>query len=58
MCWIEVPNRVVCEEVQARIDSDPRAVLITDADRPGAGARLAIALAFLTGVLVGWLWSM
>ena len=56
MCWIEVPNRVIREEVQSRIDSDPRAIVITAADRSVVRGLISFVIAFGTGVLAGLLW--
>ena len=56
MCWIEVPNRLIGEEVQARLDADPRAVAITTADRSVARGVVSFLVAFGAGVLAGLLW--
>lgn len=55
MCWIEVPSRAIREEVQARIDSDSRAIMFTEPKRTSTVPRIAVIVAFAVGVVIGWL---
>jgi len=55
MCWIEVPNHAIAEEVRARLDVDSTAVAIGEPRRGGVWTCTIIAVAFITGAVVGWL---
>ena len=57
MCWIDVQDEAVREELHARIDTDPAAFrgLGTQANR---WAEVVVAVgAFGAGLLVGLLWG-
>lgn len=56
MCWIEIPNVAVCEEVRARLDVDPKAIVFTEVEPRAARKWRAVCFAFSVGVATGWLW--
>jgi hypothetical protein len=54
MCWIQIPDKAVSEEVLARIESDSAAVRVECRQRCSNSWWLAaLAAAFIAGVLVG-----
>jgi hypothetical protein len=55
MCWIEVPNYTIAEEVRARLESDPSAVVLSAPRGGRVWTWTLIAVAFITGAVVGWL---
>lgn len=56
MCWIEVPNHAIADEVRARLDADPTAVVIDERRGGRAWTWTIVTIAFVTGTVVGWLW--
>ena len=56
MYKIEIPNLAVREEVRARLDADPSAIVFTEAEPGAARGWGVVCLAFSMGVALGWLW--
>ncbi len=57
MCWIQIPDKAVRDEVLARIESDAAAIHVHRCRCQANGWWLAaLAAAFIAGVLVGRFW--
>lgn len=55
MFRLEIPNREVYEEVRARLDADPSAVVLAPTRRQVLRRWGAVWFAFTIGVAIGWI---